>query len=221
MIYLGLNSATTYTEIAIVKNQKVLAEKSWISKKDEAEKILPEVNKLLKKTRLSFNDLDELFLICGPGSFTGLRVGVTIGNALGFGLDLKMKEASTFDLLQAKLIESQRKETVIVISAGGGRVAVTCGKLAQKQFELDEFKSWLKNQAKIKFALLDLRGSQKSEVKKIMKIFRIKELGTKDYKSFGKAIITLLKKKSTKQKMIKPVYLQKPNITESKKPVFT
>ncbi len=48
------------------------------------------VEKMLKKNNLRPQDLDEVFVNTGPGSFTGTRVGVAIANALGFGLDIKV-----------------------------------------------------------------------------------------------------------------------------------
>ena len=48
------------------------------------------VEKILKKNNLKPQDLDEVLVNTGPGSFTGTRVGVAIANALGFGLDIKV-----------------------------------------------------------------------------------------------------------------------------------
>ncbi len=48
------------------------------------------IDKLLKKNNLKPQDVDEISVNSGPGSFTGTRVGVSIANALGFGLDIKV-----------------------------------------------------------------------------------------------------------------------------------
>lgn len=48
------------------------------------------VEKMLKKNNLRPQDLDEVLVNTGPGSFTGTRVGVAIANALGFGLGIKV-----------------------------------------------------------------------------------------------------------------------------------
>lgn len=221
MIVLGINSATTVTEIALIKNQKVLAEKSWISNKDEAEKIPPAIRGILKKSGLNYKDIGMLFVVSGPGSFTGLRVGVTIGNALGFGLNVPMKSCTTFDLLQAKIAQSAKNKIVIIISAGGGQVAVMKkGLKAPKIILRDELSAWLNQEKGLQYALLDFKKEQQTEIQKILKSAKLKLLPKNAEKSFGKAIIDLVKK-SPKHKTIKPNYLQKPNITASKKPVFT
>jgi tRNA threonylcarbamoyl adenosine modification protein YeaZ len=50
--------------------------------------LLPMIVKILKKNKLSFNDLTGIEVNPGPGSFTGTRVGVSVANALGYALNL-------------------------------------------------------------------------------------------------------------------------------------
>lgn len=50
--------------------------------------LLPLINKILKKNKLGFKDLKAVEVETGPGSFTGLRVGVSIANALAYSLKI-------------------------------------------------------------------------------------------------------------------------------------
>lgn len=50
--------------------------------------LLPLIEKLLKSQRKEFKDLTGIEVQTGPGSFTGLRVGVSVANALGFSLGI-------------------------------------------------------------------------------------------------------------------------------------
>ena len=50
--------------------------------------LLPMIVKILKKNELNLKDLTAVEVNCGPGSFTGTRVGVSVANALGFALDV-------------------------------------------------------------------------------------------------------------------------------------
>lgn len=52
--------------------------------------VLPLLDKILKKNNLTYKDLESLEVETGPGSFTGLKVGVSIANALGFALGIKV-----------------------------------------------------------------------------------------------------------------------------------
>lgn len=50
--------------------------------------LLTLIDRILKKNKLSFRDLSGIEVEAGPGSFTGLRVGVSVANALGFALNI-------------------------------------------------------------------------------------------------------------------------------------
>lgn len=57
--------------------------------------LLPLIEKLLKSQKLDFKDLAEIEVETGPGSFTGLRVGVSVANALGFALGIPVNGKKT------------------------------------------------------------------------------------------------------------------------------
>lgn len=54
--------------------------------KQKTQVILPMTAELLKKNKVSFQDITNISVVTGPGSFTGLRVGIAIANALSFSL---------------------------------------------------------------------------------------------------------------------------------------
>lgn len=57
-------------------------------KEDSSQKLLPFIDKILKERGKTIHDVTEIEVNIGPGSFTGLRVGVSVANALGWGLHL-------------------------------------------------------------------------------------------------------------------------------------
>lgn len=58
--------------------------------KDKSQQLLPFIEETLNKKHLSFKDISEIEVFPGPGSFTGLRVGVSVANALGYALGIKV-----------------------------------------------------------------------------------------------------------------------------------
>ncbi len=50
--------------------------------------VLPLIEQILKENKLGLGDINEICVNCGPGSFTGLRVGVAIANTLGYLLNI-------------------------------------------------------------------------------------------------------------------------------------
>ena len=56
------------------------------SRKEKSQKLLPFIDEILGKMGKSVNDITEIQVNTGPGSYTGLRVGVSVANALGYVL---------------------------------------------------------------------------------------------------------------------------------------
>lgn len=77
-------------------------EEQSVANKQQAQVALPLIEKLLKKARLATPDIDEVNVEKGPGSFTGLRVGISIANALSFSRLIKVngKELGEIELPQ-------------------------------------------------------------------------------------------------------------------------
>ena len=65
-----------------------------------AQVVLPLVEALMKKHKLALKDLSEIKVNVGPGSFTGLRVGVAIANTLGFLLKIPINGKKAGDLVE-------------------------------------------------------------------------------------------------------------------------
>lgn len=104
-IILAINTATDTTEVAFLDGNKILKEDSWPAESNESDKLLPYLRDALFDLGLSFQDLDALFVVKGPGSFTAVRVGVTIVNTLGFVLKLPIYSIKT-DELEGTMIET-------------------------------------------------------------------------------------------------------------------
>lgn len=68
---------------------KIDGEVSFLEgKRVSSQILLPLIDKILKKNRLKPSDLTEIEINTGPGSFTGLRVGAAVANALGWALKI-------------------------------------------------------------------------------------------------------------------------------------
>ncbi|HVF69351.1 MAG TPA: tRNA (adenosine(37)-N6)-threonylcarbamoyltransferase complex dimerization subunit type 1 TsaB [Xanthomonadales bacterium] len=66
----------------------------------KAQAVLPMAEKLLKDHKLTLKDLTEIKVNPGPGSFTGLRVGVSIANALGFLLKIPVNGGGIGEIVE-------------------------------------------------------------------------------------------------------------------------
>ncbi|HUD20211.1 MAG TPA: tRNA (adenosine(37)-N6)-threonylcarbamoyltransferase complex dimerization subunit type 1 TsaB [Patescibacteria group bacterium] len=84
-------SAINTAKVAIEIDGKRF-EKIRESKVMKSQTVLPLIEELLKEKHISLKDITGITVITGPGSFTGLRVGVSIANALGFLLQIPVND---------------------------------------------------------------------------------------------------------------------------------
>jgi len=69
------------------------------SVKEKAQATLSLIDKILEKYNLQPEDIDRIEVNCGPGSFTGLRVGVSIANTLGTFLNISVNQKKPGELV--------------------------------------------------------------------------------------------------------------------------
>lgn len=72
------------------------------ARKDTSQKLLPFIDELLKKKKKTVKDITEIEVNTGPGSFTGLRIGVSVANTLGWVLGIPVNGK---DLRKSEVVE--------------------------------------------------------------------------------------------------------------------
>ena len=73
---------------------------------------MPMIEELFKENNLNVKDLDEIIVVNGPGSFTGIRIGLSIAKTIAYALNLKIHTISS---LKAYLISSDIKEEKMAV----------------------------------------------------------------------------------------------------------
>jgi len=69
---------------------------------DKSQQVLSLINQILKKNKKTLKDLTAIEVETGPGSFTGLRVGLAVANALGWALKIPINNKKIGDLVEPK-----------------------------------------------------------------------------------------------------------------------
>lgn len=86
---LALKTATGVAEIRLLSdNGRVLAEEDWPADRRMADGLLGHIQTLLARKKTKLDKLNGLVVYRGPGSFTGLRIGITVMNTLSYSLNL-------------------------------------------------------------------------------------------------------------------------------------
>src|SRR5690606_20716555 len=92
MLILTIDTATPAVSAGVVRRtpagEELLAEKVTVDARAHAERLTPNVVAALAEAGLAFDDLDAVVVGCGPGPFTGLRVGMASAAAYGHALGL-------------------------------------------------------------------------------------------------------------------------------------
>ncbi len=83
--------------IALYKDDEVL-DKESNNTKNHASICMPIINDVLTRNNLDVHNLGELIVVIGPGSFTGVRIGATIGKMLAYTLNIPIKVITSLDM---------------------------------------------------------------------------------------------------------------------------
>lgn len=210
---LAINSALPLTEIALLEDEKIVVSKSWPSNYNEAEKLLPEIQKILQK----HGQPDQIFAVQGPGAFTGLRVGITIANSLAHIFGVPIKACTTFEYLSEKIPETKRESMAILMRAGSGVAVILPNVEKVHKVKKDEIADFLASAPHMKAVVSDVRpeSREKYELPKGMKWIELENLN-----EFPQTVQALLESNPSSHTIIKPQYLAPPHITKSKKQQF-
>lgn len=139
MRILGIDTSTTVASVAIVTSEQVIAEMSLNNKKTHSQKLMQLVELVLTHNDLSLDEIDRIAVGVGPGSFTGLRIGVTTAKGLAHGGKLPLVEISSL----AALANNLAIETPICAMMDARRETVftsfyNAGDSEESQIHIDE-----------------------------------------------------------------------------------
>jgi tRNA threonylcarbamoyladenosine biosynthesis protein TsaB len=128
MLMLAFDTATDVATSALVDSGEVLAERS-----SRAQTLLEDVDALLRQGGAHPRDVDALAVGIGPGSFTGVRIGLAVARGLALSLDLRGAGVSTLAALAAgapgavPVVDARRRE--VFATVGGEYVVVAPAEL--------------------------------------------------------------------------------------------
>ncbi len=99
MRILAIDTSTDFLSLAILKNEKILARFHKKAEMRHSVLLVPMIDKLLKKAKIGLKNIDCFAISIGPGSFTGLRIGVTVVKGLAYALKKPIVAVPTLDVI--------------------------------------------------------------------------------------------------------------------------
>jgi tRNA threonylcarbamoyladenosine biosynthesis protein TsaB len=119
---LALDTATRLISIALHDGQSVAAEATWLSGAYHTVELAPQVALLLRRAGVAPGELSGLAVAIGPGSYTGLRIGLGFAKGLALANALPLVGVPTLDILM-RAQPPRAERAVALLQAGRGRVS--------------------------------------------------------------------------------------------------
>ena len=116
MYQLVLDSSNKFLVVGLLKDRKVVDSVYYEAWQRQSEVMVQEIDNLLNKNKLTRNDLDAVAVGIGPGSYTGVRIAITIAKTIGYALKIKTYAKSSLFLLK-----DCKKPTICIYNARSGR----------------------------------------------------------------------------------------------------
>lgn len=90
MLTLGIDTATEVAAVGLARGEEMLGELTFAAKMAQSERLLPALDRLLELAGLQTQDLELIAVSSGPGSFTGLRIGLAAAKGLALALRIPL-----------------------------------------------------------------------------------------------------------------------------------
>ena len=119
---LAIDTSTDWIGLALFDGTRVLCEQTWRSQYYHTTELVPAISEFFARTRANKRDLTGLGIALGPGSFTGLRIGIGVCKGMALALRLPVAGVPSLDILAAGQ-PILRRPMIAMVKVGRGRFA--------------------------------------------------------------------------------------------------
>ena len=120
-MFIAVDTATRLLGIALHNGYDLLAEQSWYTRNSHNIELAAAVEKMLTQAQVAPPDVTGIAISQGPGSFTGLRIGMAFAKSMAFALQVPLIPVPTFDVV-AYATPYFKGSLYAVVQAGRGRI---------------------------------------------------------------------------------------------------
>jgi len=120
---LAIDTSTEIAGIALSESGSVIAELTWQSGRNHTVELLPGIDYILSLIKVDMNSINAIFVAKGPGSFNGLRVGISTAKGFAFSLSIPLIAVNTLEI-EAYPFALSNLPINAIHNAGRGEIAV-------------------------------------------------------------------------------------------------
>jgi len=121
-LLLALDTSTAMASVALYDGDHVVSESTWLAGREHSTRLLIEIDVALERVGRAASDLTGLVVACGPGSFTGVRVALSVAKGVAFARGLPLWGVNSLDIIAAAAGDADVPVRA-VLAAGRGRYA--------------------------------------------------------------------------------------------------
>ena len=111
-----LDSSNTSLSVGLGNNNQLIDFVSYECWQEQSEHMIPEIDSLLKKHNVSRNDIESVVVSIGPGSYTGVRIALTIAKVMALALNIPIYPVSSL-----RVLKDNERPSICLINARSGR----------------------------------------------------------------------------------------------------
>jgi tRNA threonylcarbamoyladenosine biosynthesis protein TsaB len=117
MIVLAIDTSSARGGVALVRDGEVTAEKDFEAELAHGKELVPSIKEILEKEHLKVSEIDAIAVCVGPGSYTGLRIGVASAKTLAWSLGCKLVAVSSLEAIATGALPVATRYIVPIIDA--------------------------------------------------------------------------------------------------------
>lgn len=234
MLTFGITTTTKCASLSLHNDDKLLGEITIEVVKTHSTTIIQQIEKLFEWCSKELNDVDNVIVSIGPGSFTGVRIAIAVVKGIFYGKNVNIYSVNELDALANKCLslnkENAKRNDILysIIDSGKEKIyyskyeIVNCKNLQITQFEkyplvskLDNFLDDIRNESNNIFLIGDAIINYRKKIEEFLQssnLTNIKILDDKDLKISSNIYYYMMKKNVLTREDIftlKPNYLEK------------
>lgn len=118
---IAIDTSTRFASLALYEEGVLLSEETWFSRNNHTVELVPGLVRLLERQEKGPGEIEGVAVALGPGSFTGLRIGLAVAKGLALGLGVPIAGVPTLDAL-AYPFAGRGLPVWAILQAGRGRI---------------------------------------------------------------------------------------------------